>query len=72
LGRILDRRPRGLVFDLAGVRYLDCAAARTIVGTGRVLPAGQRPVLRHPRPMVRRLLSVTGLDERCIVEPDVQ
>jgi anti-anti-sigma factor len=69
LRRISDRSPSGVVFDLAGVRFLDCAAARAIVGTGRMLPDGQRPVLRHPRPVVRRLLSVTGLDARCVVEP---
>lgn len=71
LRRISDRSPAGLVFDLAGVRFLDCAAARAIVGTGLMLPDGQRPVLRHPRPVVRRLLSVTGLRERCIIEPGV-
>jgi anti-anti-sigma factor len=69
LRRILGRSPNGVVFDLAGVRFLDCAAARTIVGAGRMLCDGQRPVLRHPRPVVRRLLSVTGLEARCVVEP---
>ena len=69
LRRILGRSPSGVVFDLAGVRFLDCAAAQTIVGTGRMLSDGQRLVLRNPRPMVRRLLSVTGLDARCVVEP---
>jgi len=69
LQRILDRSASGLSFDLTGVRFLDCAAAQAIVGTGRMLPDGQRPVLRHPRPVVRRLLSVTGLDAQCLVEP---
>jgi anti-anti-sigma factor len=50
LRRILDRNPDGLVFDLAGDRFLDCAAAQTIVGTGRMLPDGRLPVLCHPRP----------------------
>jgi len=48
LRRILDRSASGLIFDLTGVRFLDCAAARAIVGIGRMLPDGQRPVLRRP------------------------
>ena len=69
LEQVLERGPRKLVFDLAGVLFLDCAAARTIAGTGCALPGGQRPVLCRPRPVVRRLLSVTGLDAQCVIEP---
>jgi hypothetical protein len=48
LARVLERGPSTLVVDLAGVRFLDCAAAWVIVGTGGMLPDGQRPVLRRP------------------------
>lgn len=68
LGQILASHPERLVFQLTGVGYLDCAAARLIAGTGRSLPPGRRPVIRCPGPAVRRVLALTGLDDQCEVE----
>jgi anti-sigma B factor antagonist len=65
LAEALERRPRRLVIDMAAVGFIDCASARLIVGTGRALPAGARPVIRAPRPVVRRVLQITGLDTLC-------
>ncbi len=68
LAQILASSPRRLVFNLTGLDYLDCAAARLIAGTGRCLPPGRRPVIRGPGPAVRRVLELTGLDDHCKVE----
>ena len=65
LAQILADRPQRLVFDMAGVGFIDCAAARLIAGTGRYLPAGRRPVIRRPSPAVRRMLELTGLAAHC-------
>jgi anti-anti-sigma factor len=65
LAPLLDNKPRRLVFDLDQVGFIDCAAARLIVGTGRYLPAGRRPVIQRPSPAVRRVLRLTGLDAHC-------
>lgn len=62
LARVLEQRPRTLSLDLAGVSFLDCAAAHAIVETARALPGRPRPVLLHPSPAAFRLLSLTGLD----------
>ncbi len=61
-------RPRRLVFDLAGTCFMDCGSARLIAGTGQWLPAGQRPVIRHPGRGVLRILELTGLDVYCEIE----
>jgi anti-anti-sigma factor len=61
--------PGRLVFDLGGTHFIDCASARLIAGAGRWLPGGGRPVIRRPRPSVRRVLEVTGLDAHCEIEP---
>jgi anti-anti-sigma factor len=61
--------PRSLAFDLADVGFIDCAAAHVLIETTRTLPGGPPPVLRHPVFAVRRVLSVTGLDTQCIIEP---
>lgn len=68
LAQIGDGAPQRLVFDLAGVGFIDCATARLITGTGRFLPPGQRPVIRRPAPAVRRILDLTGLDADCEIE----
>jgi len=70
LARIMQRRPRRLVFEMARVGYIDCACARAIVETERSLPAGTRPGIRHPQPVVLRLLRLTGLDARCDLDLD--
>ena len=60
--------PERLVFDLTGTGFLDCGSARLIAGTARWLPAGRRPVIRHPAPGVRRVFELTGLDACCEIE----
>jgi anti-anti-sigma factor len=62
-------RPGRLVFDLSGTRFMDCGSARLIAAAGRWLPDGGRPVIRHPRPGVLRVLELTGLDAHCEIEP---
>ena len=68
LTQALGDRPQRLVFDMAQVGFIDCAAARLIVSTGRSLPAGRRPVIQRPSPAVRRVLKLTGLDAHCEME----
>ena len=49
--------PRRLVFDLSGTHFMDCGSARLITAARRWLPDGGRPVIRRPRPGVRRVSS---------------
>ena len=68
LAQILEGRPQRLVFDMSGVDFIDCAAARLIASTGRFLPEGRRPVIRSPSPVVRRLLELTGFAAQCEID----
>jgi len=68
LERIRDSRPRRLVFDTTHVAFMDCASARLIARTGRWLPAGVKPVISRPSPIVRRILQATGIDALCEIE----
>jgi anti-anti-sigma factor len=70
LAQILAAGPQRLIFDLAGVGFIDCAATRLIISTGRHLPGGRQPVIRDPSPAARRVLELTGLDARCEVGRD--
>jgi anti-anti-sigma factor len=54
-------RPARLVIDMAGVSFLDCAAARILAGTAAFLPTGQLPVLISLRPVARRVLDLTEM-----------
>jgi hypothetical protein len=65
---ILENEPQRLVFDMTRVGFIDRAAARLIASTGQFLPHNQRPVIRFPGPLVRRVLGLTGLDDYCEVE----
>jgi anti-anti-sigma factor len=68
LDQVMAGRPQRLVFDLAQVGFIDCAATRLITGSGALLPGGGRPVLRRPSPAVRRILDLTDLGAGCEVE----
>ena len=61
--------PRRLVFDLSGTHFMDCGSARLITAAGQWLPDGVRPVIRRPRPGVRRVFELTGLEAYCEIEP---
>ena len=65
LERIREARPRRVVFETAQVAFMDCASARLIAGTGRWLPAGVKPVIRSPSPIVRRVLQASGIGVLC-------
>ncbi len=67
LAQALAAAPSRLVFDMTYVGFLDCFAASAVIAAARSLPEG-RPVIRAPRPVVRRLLELTGLDAQCILE----
>jgi anti-anti-sigma factor len=69
LAVIAARNPGLLVIDLAGVTFLDGGTAAVIVKAAG-LPSGRKPVLRSVRPIVRRLLEVTGLDGQCELSCD--
>jgi anti-anti-sigma factor len=67
LERVLARRPRRLVFDMAQVSFVSCAAARLLADTGRSLPEGVQPVLSGLQPIVFTVFRVTGLDALCVL-----
>jgi anti-anti-sigma factor len=69
LSRIREMKPSRLVFEMTQVTHLDCASARLIAGTGYWLPAGVKPVVSRPSPIVRRVLQASGIGALCELEP---
>jgi anti-anti-sigma factor len=69
LSWIREMGPTRLVFETAQVTYLDCASARLIAGTGDWLPAGVKPVVNNPSPVVRRVLQASGIGAFCELVP---
>jgi anti-anti-sigma factor len=65
LAETMKQQPRRLVVEMAEVGFADTAALRLIVHAGQLLPDGGRPVISNPRPVVRRVLQITGLDTQC-------
>jgi hypothetical protein len=64
--RIRDMNPSRLIFETAQVTYLDCASARLIAGTGDWLPAGVKPTVMSPSPIVRRVLLAPAASARSV------
>ncbi len=58
---VLARRPRRLVLDLAGVRFMDCCSARVLAAASRALPGTGRAVIRRVSWPAARLLRLAGL-----------
>lgn len=69
LERIRETGPRRLIFDMSQVGFIDCASARLIADTSRWLPVDVKPGIRHPSPIVRRVLDLSGIGTLCELEP---
>jgi anti-anti-sigma factor len=65
MAELEDKKPDRLIFDMAAVGFLDCAAAGVIFGVARAMLPGTKPVIRSPGPLVRKLLTLTDLDTQC-------
>jgi anti-anti-sigma factor len=55
-------RPKRVVIDLSGLRFADCAGARTLATAARSAPGNCAVVVRSIRPAVRRVLDLMALD----------
>ena len=58
----VDDRTERLVFDLAGVRFLDCAGVRALSIAARLAPGGCPVIIRSLSPVARRIVELLGLD----------
>jgi anti-anti-sigma factor len=55
------RAPRRLIVDLSGVDFMDCAGVRVLLAVHAAAAArGSLLVLACPKPIVARVLSLTG------------
>jgi anti-anti-sigma factor len=72
LDAVLARRPHLLVADLSGLAFTDCAGLAVLVHAHRRQDAHGGLLLIHGvRPLVRRVLTLTGLDACLHLVPDV-
>jgi anti-anti-sigma factor len=60
--RTMTPRPKRVVIDLSGLRFIDCAGTRTLATVARSAPGRCPVVVRSTRPAVRRVLDLMGLD----------
>ena len=62
---IVGRAPALVVFDLAGLDFLDSSGLAVLLATAERVPV----VLRQPKPIIQRLVESTGLTEILKIEP---
>ncbi len=55
-----------LAFDVAGLRFMDSSGIALLVSAARQV---RQVELRHPTPIVRRLIELTGLTELLLMVP---
>src|SRR5437763_356074 len=58
----VDDRTERLVFDLAGVTFLDCTGIRALSIAARLAPSGCTVTIRSLSPIARRIAELLGLD----------
>ncbi len=68
LAGILSKHPSRLVMDLAGLTFMDAQGIKLIARARRGLPGGRSLVICGPNPSVRRVLTVTGIDQVCTIQ----
>jgi anti-anti-sigma regulatory factor len=58
----VDDRTERLVFDLAGVTFLDCTGIRALSIAARLPPGGCPVIIRSLSPVARRIVELLALD----------
>jgi anti-anti-sigma factor len=58
-------QPRRLIFDLAGLGFMDSAGIAVLINTAAITSVS----LRNPSPIIRRVLEATGLSNVLPIEP---
>jgi anti-sigma B factor antagonist len=66
LAPLLADRPERLIFDLAGLRFMDSAGIAVLIGAAAAVKTVQ---IRDPAPIVKRIIEVTGLSDVLRVVP---
>ena len=68
ISEALERGSRLLAVDLSALAFMDCAGLSVLAEAHRLMARSQRRlVLAGARPIVRRLIGLTGLDVGVIV-----
>jgi anti-anti-sigma factor len=65
---VMAESPKRLTLDLADMSFMDCSGVSVIAHVLRESPQGFEVVLRHPRPLTRTVLEITGMDGLCVIE----
>ena len=67
----VDDRTERLVFDLAGVTFLDCTGIGALSIAARLAPSGCTVIIRSLSPVARRIVELLGLDLANLREPSL-
>jgi anti-anti-sigma factor len=72
LAALTSSRPALIVVDLSQVSFLASVGIRTLVSSAKALAArGGRMALAGPRPLVRDVLAIAGIDALIPIHNDV-
>jgi anti-anti-sigma factor len=66
MATIAPQSVQRLIFDLAGLRFMDSAGIAVLLGAAEKVSSVS---LRNPSPIIRRVLEITGLFDVFTIEP---
>ena len=66
MATIAPQPAQRLIFDLAGLRFMDSAGIAVLLGAAEKVSSVS---LRKPSPIIRRVLEITGLFDVFTIEP---
>jgi anti-sigma B factor antagonist len=66
MAAITALQPQRLIFDLAGLRFMDSAGIAVLIAAAGQLDSVS---VRNPSPIVRRVIELTGLSSVLVIEP---
>jgi anti-anti-sigma factor len=72
LAQGLRSAPARLVVDLADVTFIDCAGVGALSRAVDLMSGIVEVVLRSPNALAYKVLTLTGLDRRCLIEFESQ
>lgn len=70
VGPLVERGSHDVVLDCGSLRFCDSSGLRALVQICHLLPPGGTCTLVRPRPTVRTVVEVTGLDALVQMTPD--
>jgi anti-sigma B factor antagonist len=67
---IVTEGPTRIIFDFTDVTFMDSSGISVLMRAKHSLPDDGQIVIRQPRSAIRRVLTITGMDEALLIDDE--